>query len=390
MNHIRAIVALGLLTALPALCSGATKQLTVKAVNKLQFARPSQTIELSAEALAPLGEKQLDRIHVKDAAGQELVCQAVDSDGDYRPDMVIFQADFAPGETKSFTVNVGKKQEYTKGQFKAFGRFVRERFDDFAWENDRIAHRMYGKALETWRDEPLASSTVDVWSKRVSRMVINDWYMLDNYHEDSGEGADFYSAGLTRGCGGNGLWAADRLWTSRNFIQSRSLANGPLRVMFELTYEPFDMNGISVAETKRITLDAGQNLDHFQSFYRPYTKPGKPVTLATAIGLKKVAGEQMDFNADHGWLTSWQDMEMNAGQQGVAIVFDPKLFEKQAEDRLNHLIVAKVSEKSVASYWAGFCWDKTGQFPIDAAWKAYVDEFAQGLVSPIDVTVSAE
>jgi len=39
---------------------------------------------------------------------------------------------------------------YTKGQFRAYGRFVRERFDDFRWENDRIAHRMYAKALETY------------------------------------------------------------------------------------------------------------------------------------------------------------------------------------------------------------------------------------------------
>ena len=246
MNHVRGILIVGFVAVMPTLCSAATKQLTVKAVNKLQIARPSQTIELSANDLAPLGEKNLERIHVKDADGKELVCQAVDTDGDYEPDHVIFQADFAPRETRTFTITTGKKQEYTKDQFRAFGRFVRERFDDFAWENDRIAHRMYGKALETWKNEPLTSSTVDIWSKRVSRMLINDWYMLDNYHEDSGEGADFYSAGLTRGCGGNGLWAGERLWVSRNFVASRVLANGPIRVMFELTYEPFDVNGISV------------------------------------------------------------------------------------------------------------------------------------------------
>jgi Domain of unknown function (DUF4861) len=390
MNRIRRILALGLLAVLPTLCSGATNQFTVKAANNLQFARPSQTIELSANDLALLGEKDLERIHVKDSTGKELVCQAVDTDGDYVPDQVIFQADFAPGETKAFTITTGKKQVYPKEQFKAFGRFVRERFDDFAWENDRIAHRMYGKALETWKNEPLSSSTVDIWSKRVSRMVINDWYMLDNYHADAGEGADFYSAGSSRGCGGNGLWADERLWVSRNFVASRVLANGPLRVMFELTYEPFDVNGISVAETKRITLDAGQNLDHFQSIYRPYTRPGKPVTLTTGIGLKKVAGEQKDFSADHGWLVSWEDMETNAGKQGVAIVFAPKLFVKQTEDKLNHLIVCKVPENNAASYWAGFCWDRTGQFADQAAWKSYVDEFAQGLASPIEVAISAE
>ena len=32
-----------------------------------------------------------------------------------------------------------------------YGRFVRERHDDFTWENDLVAHRMYGTDLETWR-----------------------------------------------------------------------------------------------------------------------------------------------------------------------------------------------------------------------------------------------
>ena len=112
---------------------------------------------------------------------------------------MIFQADFAAGESKTFTVSVGDKWVYTKDRFRAYGRFVRERFDDFCWENDRIAHRMYGKALETYFREMLVSSTVDIWSKRTPRMVINDWYMVDNYHADTGEGGDLYSAGPAAG-----------------------------------------------------------------------------------------------------------------------------------------------------------------------------------------------
>ena len=164
-------------------------------------ARTSQTIELSAKDLAPLGETNLQKVHVRDAAGKELLCQAVDTDYDafHRPDIVIFQADFAPSQTLTFTVGTGPKQVYTRAQFRAHGRFVRERFDDFAWENDRIAHRMYGKALETWAGEPLTSSTVDIWTKRVPQMVIDEWYMVDNYHVDTGQGADFYSAGKSRG-----------------------------------------------------------------------------------------------------------------------------------------------------------------------------------------------
>jgi hypothetical protein len=377
-----------LLVALPGLCFAAD-QLTVKTVNQLPLPRASQTIELSGKDLAPLGD-DLERIHIKDAAGKEILCQAVDSDYDdfHKPDLLIFQADFAPGETKTFTAVVGKKHQYTKDEFKAFGRFVRERFDDFAWENDRIAHRTYGKALETWKGEPLTSSAIDVWSKRVAHPVINEWYMLDNYHADTGEGCDDYSAGTSRGCGGTGIWADNRLWVSRNFVESRVLANGPIRVMFELVYDSFDANGLSVSETKRITLDAGQNLDHFQSFFQPFSRPEKPVTLTAAVGLKKVGGEQKEFNAGHGWLAIWEPMEKNMGQQGVAAIVDPKTFDKEADDALNDLLLVKAGPANSISFWAGFGWDKAGQFTTADAWKKYVDEFAQGLASPIGMNVS--
>src|SRR5262252_1339201 len=71
-------------------------RLTVRAVNKLDLTRRSQTIEISAGDLAPLGEKDLTKIHVQDSSGKELLTQAVDTDYDeyHKPDIVIFQADF--------------------------------------------------------------------------------------------------------------------------------------------------------------------------------------------------------------------------------------------------------------------------------------------------------
>jgi hypothetical protein len=389
MTRTAKILTIILLAALPQLCVAAEGQLTVKLVNKLQFVRLHQTIELSASQLTPLGEKDLNKIHVKDDTGKEVLCQAVDTDFDayHTPDIVIFQADLGPGETKTFTVSTGTKQVYTKDQFKAYGRFVRERFDDFAWENDRIAHRTYGKALETWAGEPLTSSSMDIWSKRVPYMVIDGWYMAADYHVDHGEGLDDYSAGATRGCGGNGLWAADKLWVSKNFVNSRVLADGPIRVTFELDYEPFDANGTKVAEVKRITLDAGSNLDHFQSFYKPQ---GNGKSLVCGIGIKKVADAKKDFNAERGSLCIWEPMEKNQGMQGIALIVDPKALQKEAEDRQNNLLLAKADADNSVSYWAGFFWDKSGQFPGYDAWKTYVDQFSQGLASPIEVSVSAK
>src|SRR5258707_11046960 len=48
-----------------------------------------------------------------DAAGKEVLSQSVDTDFDdyHLPDMVIFQADFAPNQTQTFTVTAGAKRE---------------------------------------------------------------------------------------------------------------------------------------------------------------------------------------------------------------------------------------------------------------------------------------
>src|SRR5512138_1528205 len=222
--------------------------------NPIALARPSETIVLPAAELRKLlSLDDVRKVHVRDEkSGQELLVQAVDTNDDGTFEEFLFQADLAPQETRRFALTVGERQVPRRADFKAYGRFVRERRDDFAWENDRIAHRMYGAALETWPQEPLTSSAVDVWTKRTRQLVINDWYLLDNYHQDNGDGGDFYSAGTSRGCGGNGIWMNGRLHASANFRSSRVLANGPLRVMFELTYEPWDAGGSSVSEIKRI------------------------------------------------------------------------------------------------------------------------------------------
>src|ERR1044072_1106241 len=367
-------------------CTAQQTQLTVTAVNKLNIARHSDTLEVAAAALAPLGEKDLMKLHVRDSLGKEVLSQAVDTDYDdyHKPDVLIFQTDFQPNETKNFTVVTGPKREYYREDFRAYGRFVRERFDDFAWENDLVAHRNYGKGLITWKGEPLTSSAIDIWSKRTSKLVINDWYMIDNYHADHGEGVDAYSAGPTRGCGGSGIWSNGQLYIPTNFVDSRVLTNGPIRVMFELVYEPFDVNGVKVSQVLRVSLDAGSQLNQFRASYQ--APPGGE-SLALAIGLKKVKDAQKHLNAERGWFTVWEPVEKNQGMQGLAIVVDARTFDGVTEDSRNHLLVLKPGITAPVSYWAGFAWDRAGKITSADSWTAYVDQSGERLRSPIDVTV---
>ena len=377
------------------LASPALADVTVKATNKLSFDRPSQTIEVSGKDLTALNAKNLDLVHVKDESGQELLAQAVDTDFDeyHRSDIVIFQSDFKPNETKTFTLSAGKKQTYKADDFKAFGRFNRERFDDYQWENDRVAHRTYGPGLRTWKGEPLTSSTIDIWSKRTTKMVTDRWYMHGDYHTDHGEGADFYSAGPTGGCGATGAWVDSKVVWPTNFVTSRTLAAGPIRVLFELDYEPIDAGGAAkVSAVRRTQLDAGQNLNHIVVTFKP--EAGSLKDFTAAIGLKKTLVEKgvlehgKDFNKEHGWLTKFEDVEKKQGRQGLAaIVDDPKLIKEQTEDARNQFLIAKVPEDGKLSYRAGFFWDKADHFKDYDAWKKYVDEQAQGIASPIEVSV---
>lgn len=374
--------------AIAILATGASAQVTIKATNTLPIARTSQTIELSGNMLPPVGQRQdVSFVHVKDSAGKEVLAQAVDTDFDnfHKPDIVIFQADFAPNESKTFTVSVGAKQTYEESDFKAFGRFNRERFDDFCWENDKIAHRMYGKGLETWDGEPLTSSTIDVWSKKTAKMVTDKWYMMDDYHADHGEGADFYSAGESRGIGGSGVWASDKLFVSKNFVNSRVLAKGPIRVLFELDYESWDVGGMKVSETKRISLDGGSHLDKLQSTYKIESGSG-PLTIG--VGMKKTNGEQREASPEKGVFAKWERVEKNAGMQGLGVIVDPKTLVEQKDDQRNWLMLIKATPDNKVTYWAGFCWDKAGPMTDLAGWKKYLDTYAQEIASPIQVSAA--
>jgi hypothetical protein len=370
------------------LSASAQAQVKITATNKLPMERKAQTIELSGDQLPQVGQRQdLSFIHVTDAAGKEVLAQAVDTDFDafHKPDIVIFQADFAANESKNFTVSVGAKQTYKEEDYKAYGRFNRERFDDFVWENDKIAHRTYGKGLETWQGEPLTSSTIDIWSKKSPKMVVDKWYMVDDYHAEHGEGADYYSAGASRGDGGSGIFANDQLYNSKNFVESRVLAKGPIRVLFELDYEPWQAGNVTVKETKRISLDAGSQMDHYLSKYTIEQGQGP---LMVGVGLKKVNGEQKDYNAELGRLAKWERVEKNAGMQGLAIVADPKIIKQQTEDRTNQLLILSTTPENTVSYYAGFCWDQAGDITTFDQWKTYTDNFAKQVQSPIEVKVA--
>jgi hypothetical protein len=375
---------IGSLASLPA--QGPRGVATV--VNPLDLARPSETIVLAAADVQKLlAVEDVRTVKVRDdAANKDLLTQAIDLNDDGKFEQLIFQVDLAPRETRTLSLSVGERRIATREEYKAYGRFVRERRDDFAWENDRTAHRMYGAALETWAQEPLTSSSVDVWVKRVRRLIVNDWYMVDDYHKDHGEGADLYSAGKSRGCGGNGVWANGQLYPSANFRDSRVIANGPIRVQFELVYQPWDAAGTKVSEIKRLTLDAGWNLNRFES---RFAVAGGAALATHAIGIKDAASSTSAFSRERGTLRTWEPFKGDDGQLGCGVIVDPAQVVEATKGAGNYLIVAKIAADGTAAWYAGAGWSKSGDFKSVEDWDAYIEQASRRLRAPVQVALKA-
>ena len=383
----------------------AASALTVTVTHQLPSARPAETITVPWAAVArALPGALLQQLAVKDATGRilpyqvtNIAPQAKDPSGaGVAYGELIFKHDFAAGE-KSATFTIEKISTVAPvfpAQVSA--RYVPERLDDFAWENDKIGHRTYGPALAApalpgISKEVLVTSGLDVWCKRVSYPIVDRWYNKghDHYHKDEGEGMDMYQVGASRGCGGTGVWVNQQLYVSRNYKSWKVIANGPIRAIFELTYEAWPAAGLMVSEVKRFTVDAGHNLDQIES---TFTVTGaKEITVG--IGLNKTPTDKgqepqitLTPNPADGSLTQWVVQKTN-GSLGTAVIV-PAGFLGLAEDERNHLLLAKVATGQPLRYYAGAGWSKAGEFSTPQAWHDYVAAWAARAAWPVQIVLS--
>ena len=383
----------------------AADRLTVTVTHDLDAARPSETIVVPWQDVnAALPGALIQRLVVKDAAGHVLPYQvtnvaplAKDPHGvGAAYGELLFQHDFQPGE-KTATFVVEKSDALTPPFApKAFARYVPERLDDFAWENDVIGHRTYGPALAAPAPpgsgkEVLETSGLDIWFKRVDYPIVDRWYNKghDHYHKDEGEGMDMYNVGRSRGAGGTGVWDGKQLYTSSNWAGWKVLANGPIRAVFELSYAAWNAAGTQVTETKRFTVDAGRQLDQIDSTFTF----GGPSALTVAVGLNRTPSDKkqearialVKDDANHA-LLQWVEQASN-GAFGTAVVLPTAT--GFAQDALNDLVLAHVESGKPLRYWVGAAWDRAGRITSRAAWQAYVAAEAKRAAHPVRIALKA-
>ena len=373
-------------------CTGALspEKIIVEVENPMNVSRTDEIVGLDWNLLiSEMPSLKPGYVLVKDEGSDgELISQCVDNNGDGNVDELIFHSDFEPGAKRSFVV-LTTKDSVPAREKKVHAMFVPQRLDDFAWENDRIAFRMYGPALQH-TDDPkvkLTSSGIDVWCKKVRYPVLEKWYSPEygSYHEDKGEGMDFYKVGTTRGGGGTAVWRNGKMHVSENFVDWKILANGPLRLVFELKYAPWQADELRVSETKRVTLDAGSQLNRFDIFLH---WEGDAADVEMAAGLPIMLHETgvPTLNPEKGWLSFWEESEQY-GDLGTAILMDPQYVSDMIATDDHYLVTTKAKKNEPVRYYAGAGWVPSGDFDNRDEWEDYLDCFAAKLDSRLIVTV---
>jgi hypothetical protein len=290
---------------------------------------------------------------------------------------LLLQVDIPAGG--SLTLNCVKGQR-APVKAKTYGRYIPERKDDFAWENDRIAFRAYGKALENTREN---AHGLDVWVKRSRELVVNERYRRNDYHKDNGDGLDYYHVGFTLGAGNIAPYWQDSVWYPGNYSRWELLDNGPLRSTFRLYYDPVTLHGHKVSSVKTISIDAGTYMNRITAQYDIAGMDSLPVVIG--IVTRKDPG-RMHVDEQQGIMTYWEPTDPKWGTTTVGIV--SPVSGKLRVTPLQILLQTRIATNKPFTYHMGAAWDREGVMQNAAAWEAWVAGYQQAQAAVHGLRVS--
>lgn len=373
---------------------GESKQATKQQIvvkNTLDMDRSFETVSVDLASINTKASK-VNIVLIDAETKKEIVSQQVDEDGDGTMDAILFQPKIAANSEKVFEVSFADGITTTDSIPACYSRFVPERTDDYAWENNRVAFRTYGPVAQKMVEDGVKggtlSSGMDAWLKRVDYPIINKWYKKEletdgSYHKDDGEGLDNFHVGISRGVGGIAKKVDTTYYISRNFTSWKTLNTGPIRTSFILTYADWDAAGNMISEEKKISLDYGQNLSRFE-----LTLKGTD-TISAGLTLHQKEGE-IEVNQDKGWLSYWEphfDSELGMGivvAENAMIGYEH--YDTNRKDESNLFAHIKTNGGK-AVYYAGFSWKKSGQFTTKSEWDNYLATFSEQLKNPLQITM---
>ena len=225
-----------------------------------------------------------------------------------------------PNGTARFVIVPGQPPKFPTV---CHGALHPERKDDFAWENDRGAYRVYGPALGRTGER---SYGIDVWTKNTPELVVDDRYYIEDvvmmprvdslrrvnrqrgdslyrinsYHHDHGRGLDPYKVGATLGCGAPALMVGDSIVMPYVFNRYEILDDGPLRFTVHLVQNKTQVDGCEVEEHRIIQLDKQSNFNRMTVWYEGLDHA---VSFCSGVVIQREAPEPVVLGQNYVYYT---------------------------------------------------------------------------------------
>ena len=243
-------------------------------------------------------------------------------------------------------------------------RAVPERADDFVFENDLIAGRFYGKALEGNPTSP----GIDIWVKLPGKLVANEWYAKamehgDYYHHDHG-GKDCYKVAVSLGGGASAILVDGVLqFPATNYRSYEILASEPDSAVFVLHYPEWENGTVKVALDKKVTVTGGTYFCKVEDTYN-FTGTDSLVVAAGIFRHKQqgtIEEEAHSSNRIAIWeKASDQSAEPEDGMIGVAVVVPGAEYVGLSLDGTHSIASKTIAQGETFCYMFGSCWSKAG------------------------------
>lgn len=261
-------------------------------------------------------------------------------------------------------------------------RFIEERKEDFAWENDLAAFRIYSRFAGDG-----TASGVDFWAKSVDYPIVDQWYANNanglSYHKDHGQGADFYNVGKGRGTGGTGVWVDGKLYCSKNYASYKIVRNDRDRIEFILYYQPFKAGDRLIQETKRIEMVLGTNFYKISATFE--AQDGKEVVAV--VGLTTFGAPAVVEDPSRGLL--WVDEKLSNDPRNSsmfsAVAVDPDRLVKMIEYENDRLALFRAGSGEEVEFFAGAGWcfhqnngigKRSNEYRSKVSWKQLMEVYA--------------
>lgn len=304
-----------------------------------------------------------------------VVSQADDLDKDRYHDEIVLVRTLPPSSTTRLSCYYSPDRSFQlMPAQKAYARSAWETGGaEAAWESNLAAYKfVHGR--------------IEFYGKLTAGLILKKLPAPENRPQDWG--MDVVDAGDSAGLGGLILWDGGArvplFGASAPQAKLTVLSPGPLRALVKAEYAGLRTSAGEVGLTVFMSAFAESAVSRHDVVVS--AKAAGPATIGP--GIQKLSGETWSLDKDKGFLAAWGKGAKNAGEVGLAAIFQPSDFAGTDDTAVDRSVKLGGRGGGKLTYWVAGSWERgitSPGVPASKNWARRVEGLAQRLLVPVKV-----